>query len=196
MGEKKPTKLGWLDTVAKIQGITCRRLRKDRNMAGCREKKVEKVKKKQRIMAKCGERQCFSLWGEGNKIKSRRGKKVQWIIWERIVNTAPKQGPPVPLLTQWECWMKRLAEQLRYTMDKVSQSMSVQQKRLLYYVTLHNYTAVVPYVNTLEVSLFPILTDIALEWVLVELETVFLCCDRGSQVGLCLFNYICIVVLM
>lgn len=45
------------------------------NMAGCREKKVEKVKKKQRIMAKCGERQCFSLWGDGNKIKSQRGEK-------------------------------------------------------------------------------------------------------------------------
>lgn len=45
-------------------------------MAGCGEKKVEKVKKKQRIMAKCGERQCFSLWGDGNKIKSQRGKKV------------------------------------------------------------------------------------------------------------------------
>lgn len=89
-----------------------------------------------------------------------------------------------------------LAEQLRYIMDKVSQSISVQQKRLLYYVMLYNYTGTVPCVNTLEVSLFPILTYIALERVLVELETVFLCWDRSSQVGLYLFNYICIVVLM
>lgn len=87
--------------------------------------------------------------------------------------------------------MKRLAEPLHYTMDKVSQSMSVQQKRLLYYVTLHNYTAVAPCVNALEVNLFP-----ALERVLVELETVFLSWYRGSWVGLCLFNYICIVVLV
>jgi len=92
--------------------------------------------------------------------------------------------------------MERLAEQLCYTMDKVSQSMSVQQERLLYYVMLYNYTGTVLRVNTLEVSLFPVLTYIALERVLVELEKVLLCWDRISQTGLCLFNCICIAVLM
>lgn len=58
-------------------------------------------------------------------------------------------------------------------MDKVSQSMSVQPKRLLYYIMLYNYTDTVPRVNTLEVSLFPILTYIALERLLIELETAF-----------------------
>lgn len=61
---------------------------------------------------------------------------------------------------------------------------------------LYNYTGIIPHVNTLEVSLFPILTYIALERVLVELQIVFLCWDRSSRVGLCLFNYNYTAVLM
>lgn len=84
----------------------------------------------------------------------RRRKGAMNFLRKDHKHSSKAKGPTASLLTHPKCGMKRLAGQLCYSMDKVSQSTSAQQKRLLCYVMLHNYAGTVTCVNALEESLF------------------------------------------
>lgn len=65
-----------MDILAKVQGITCRVFRKARNMEGCKEEKVEKVKKKQRIMARqTWRKRVLQAVGRGKEEEKPKGEK-------------------------------------------------------------------------------------------------------------------------